>query len=57
MCAVASEVFVFEEYQDYVQDSIDICAIGTVADCMTLTGENRLIVVEGLKQIRNSRSK
>ena len=57
MCAVASEVFDFEEYQAYVQDSIDICAIWTVADCMTLTGENRLIVVEWLKQIRNSRSK
>ena len=57
MCAVASEIFDFEEYQAYVQDSIDICAIWTVADCMTLTGENRLIVVEGLKQLRNSRSK
>jgi single-stranded DNA-specific DHH superfamily exonuclease len=46
MCAVASEIFDFEEYKAYVRDSIDICAIGTVADCMTLTGENRVIVVE-----------
>lgn len=57
MCAVASEIFDFEEYEEYVRDSIDICAIGTVADCMTLTWENRLIVVEWLKQLRNSRSK
>lgn len=57
MCAVASEIFDFEEYEAYVRDSIDICAIGTVADCMTLTGENRVIVVEWLKQIRNSRSR
>ena len=57
MCAVASEIFDFEEYEEYVRDSIDICAIGTVADCMTLTWENRLIVVEWLKQLRNSRSR
>ncbi len=57
MCAVASEVLEFEEYEDYIRESIDICAIGTVADCMTLTGENRVIVVEWLKQIRNSRSR
>ncbi|MCP4523066.1 MAG: single-stranded-DNA-specific exonuclease RecJ [Candidatus Gracilibacteria bacterium] len=56
MCAVASKLFDTEQYDYYIQDSIDICAIGTVADCMTLTGENRVIVVEGLKQIRNSRS-
>lgn len=57
MCAVASEVLDFEEYEEYIRESIDICAIGTVADCMTLTGENRLIVIEWLKQIRNSRSR
>jgi len=57
MCAVASEVLDFEDYDEYIRESIDICAIGTVADCMTLTGENRLIVIEWLKQIRNSRSR
>ena len=34
----------------------DIAAIWTVADCMRLTWENRIIVQEWLKQIRNSRS-
>jgi len=56
MCAVASRIFDEDQYDAYIQDTIDICAIGTVADCMTLTGENRIIVVEGLKQLRNSRS-
>lgn len=56
MCGVASKIFDVDEYDAYIQDSIDICAIGTVADCMTLTWENRIIVVEWLKQLRNSRS-
>jgi hypothetical protein len=37
MCAVASKLFDEDQYDAYLQDSIDICAIGTVADCMTLT--------------------
>lgn len=32
------------EYRKYLTESIDIAAIGTVADCMKLTGENRIIV-------------
>lgn len=56
MSALAWEFFTAEEAKAYMQESIDICAIGTVADCMSLTGENRIIVIEGLKQIRNSRS-
>jgi len=43
--------------QQYITESIDIAAIGTVADCMQLVGENRIIVQEGLKQIKSSRSR
>ncbi|QFR38915.1 single-stranded-DNA-specific exonuclease RecJ [Candidatus Gracilibacteria bacterium 28_42_T64] len=56
MSALASKLFDANEYEEYLRDSIDICAIGTVADCMTLTGENRIIVIEGLKQLKRSRS-
>ncbi|MBB1564804.1 single-stranded-DNA-specific exonuclease RecJ [Candidatus Gracilibacteria bacterium] len=45
-----------DEAERYLKSTIDIAAIGTVADCMRLTGENRIIVQEGLKQIKNSRS-
>lgn len=45
------------EAKKYLKDSIDIRAIWTVADCMSLTSENRIIVLEWLKQIKNSRSK
>ena len=55
--ALAREYFDDTAYQKYIQDSIDIAAIWTVADCMQLTWENRIIVTEGLKQIKNSRSR
>lgn len=57
MCALASEYFSEKEYDAYLVDTIDIVAIWTVADCMSLTWENRIIVKEGLKQLKNSRSK
>lgn len=44
------------EAEKYLKSTIDIAAIWTVADCMRLTWENRIIVQEWLKQIRNSRS-
>jgi len=56
MMAVAREYMDENEYRKYLQDSIDIAAIGTVADCMTLNGENRIIVTEWLKQLKRSRS-
>ncbi len=56
MSALASKLFDANEYEEYLRDSIDICAIWTVADCMTLTWENRIIVIEWLKQLKRSRS-
>lgn len=44
--ALAREYFSDKEYIDYLRESIDIAAIGTVADCMQLVGENRIIVTE-----------
>jgi len=46
MMALAREYLDDEEYSLYLRESIDIAAIGTVADCMSLTGENRIIVTE-----------
>ena len=54
--AITSKIYSPEEYKAYIQECIDICAIGTVADCMDITGENRIIVKEWLKQLKNSRS-
>lgn len=55
--ALTKKYFSPEKYQKYLKESIDIAALGTVADCMALRGENRIIVSEGLKQIKRSRSK
>ena len=55
--ALAPEYLTPTETRKYLIESIDICAIGTVADCMSIIWENRILVREGLKQLKNSRSK
>jgi len=57
MMALARDFLSEQDYHDYLKESIDIAAIGTVADCMSLTWENRIIVKEWLKQIKNTRSR
>mgnify|MGYP003614774103 CR=1 FL=1 len=39
-----------------LREYIDFAALGTVSDCMPLTGENRVIVSLGLEQMHTSRS-
>lgn len=56
VCALAMEYFPEKEARDYIQESIDVAALWTVADCMQLVGENRIIVSLWLKQIKYSRS-
>lgn len=56
MQALAYEYMTKEEARAYIIESIDIAAIWTVADCMRLTWENRIIVMEWLKQIKKTRS-
>lgn len=56
MMALAKEYFTNEDYLKYLNESIDIAAIWTVADCMPLIWENRIIVSLWLNRIKNSRS-
>ncbi len=57
MSALAKEILPEKEATKYIEESIDIAAIWTVADCMTLTWENRIIVENWLKQLKKSRSR
>jgi single-stranded-DNA-specific exonuclease len=54
--ALSKKYFQEKESKLYLQSCIDIAAIWTVADCMELKGENRIIVSQWLKQVKNSRS-
>ena len=42
--------------EDIVETYLEIAAIGTVADVMRLTGENRVIVARGLRDLTRTRS-
>lgn len=42
-----------DRFDEIFDEIIDIAAIGTVADIVSLTGENRIIVREGLSRVRN----
>ena len=57
MQALSLEYFPPKIARDYWIDSVDICAIWTVADCMSIIWENRILVREGLKQLKKSRSR
>jgi single-stranded-DNA-specific exonuclease len=54
--AVASKIYSVEELPDILTSYIDFAMLGTVADMMPLTGENRIIVKLGLAQATSSRS-
>ena len=45
------------DIDDLLDRFSDICAIGTVADIVSLTGENRMLVREGLKRINENRNR
>ncbi|MFA5361809.1 MAG: single-stranded-DNA-specific exonuclease RecJ [Candidatus Omnitrophota bacterium] len=39
----------------FLKDDLDIVALGTVADCVPLTGENRVLVKEGLTSLAQTK--
>jgi len=55
--ALVKEFLEEKEAQEYIEETLDIAALWTVADCMNLVWENRIIVEAWLKQLKKSRSK
>ncbi len=49
-----SSVYPGKVKKDEWRSYLDIVAIGTIADVVSLTGENRTIVMEGLRELPNS---
>jgi single-stranded-DNA-specific exonuclease len=52
--ALIKESFPASEREGQLRKYIDLATLGTVADLGPLVGENRIIVKEGLKQIKNT---
>jgi len=58
ICALLPDFFPGSEKREkYITSCLDIVALGTTADCMPLTWENRALVAMGLEQLKNTRSK
>jgi len=57
VCALSREYMNEKDSSRYIKESIDVAAIWTVADCMQLVWENRIIVQEWLEQIKQTRSR
>lgn len=43
--------FLKSEAEDYLNKQLGIVSLGVIGDCMSLTGENRVLVREGLKSL------
>lgn len=55
--AISTKLFSPKETELHLKHYIDFAMLGTIADCMPLTWENRAIAYLWLKQIKNSKSK
>lgn len=56
VCALASKLYNKHEYEKVITEYIDFASLGTVADCMPLVDENRIITYFWLQKLRNSSS-
>ncbi len=54
--AISKKIFDWKKYIEVIKNYIDFAMLGTVADCMPLTWENRIITYFWLKQLKDSNS-
>jgi len=55
--ALAYDFFEEKKTKKYLESVLDLVALGTIADCMPLTGENRVLVKFGLTQLAQTQNK
>ncbi|MDH3324164.1 MAG: single-stranded-DNA-specific exonuclease RecJ [Candidatus Peregrinibacteria bacterium] len=54
MVALASKVLEGGELEEFIMNFLEICAIGIVADCVELTGENRILAKFGIENLKKT---
>lgn len=53
---LARELWTAEKAEEYLDCQLGIVALGIVGDCMALTGENRILVNEGIKRLTDGKN-
>jgi len=53
---LARDLWPAEQAEAYLDRQLGIAALGVVGDCMALTGENRILVSEGLKRLMDGKN-
>ncbi|MBU1018089.1 single-stranded-DNA-specific exonuclease RecJ [Patescibacteria group bacterium] len=53
---LARDLWPTEKAEEYLDHQLGIVALGVVGDCMALTGENRILVSEGIKRLTDGRN-
>lgn len=51
VASLAKDLLPTEQADTYLEKALGLAALGTVADCVALTGENRILVREGVKRL------
>ncbi len=53
---LARELWPAEKAEEYLDHQLGVVALGIVGDCMALTGENRILVREGVKRLMDGKN-
>lgn len=56
LCLALAARLQSQALEDFVFEQLDLVTLGTVADVVSLTGENRVIVANGLKKIKGTKN-
>jgi len=53
--ALAEDILDEDEIAEFLEKFLEVCAIGLIADCVSLTNENRILTKFGLEKLKNTK--